>query len=222
MSKTIILQGTPEWFMARRGLGTGSAWKNAMGEKEWTDTAMSYAYQLAAERLGGEDEHLETPAMERGNINEGPALDEYEETLFRTVERRTFHIHDTLNLACSPDGELVDAGRRGIVEVKCMKSAKHLAVVHNKAVPKEHIVQVMFNLWITGADFCDFVSYHPSMRDDLRLCVVRVERHDAFISAMSLRAVKFLAMVDDMVRQRGGVEWQPYHRLYPELTFGAR
>jgi hypothetical protein len=203
-----VQQGTAEWFAARMGMATGSEWKKAMtGVKEWSDTAMGYAMQLAAERIGGVDEHIETPAMARGSALEADALDRYEEMRFTKVMRGTFHVHDTLALACSPDGELPD----GIIEVKCMKASKHAAVWHGNTCPDEHATQVQFNLWITGAGYCDFVSYHPGVPERLQLCVIRVERDDKAIAAIAERAQRFLALVDSISANLGASAWRPSH-----------
>jgi hypothetical protein len=207
--KIDIQQGTPEWFAARMGLATGSEWKKAMsGAKEWSDTAMSYAMQIAAERIGGTDEYIETPAMARGSALESDALDMYEESRFAKVLRGTFHVHERLALGCSPDGETHDGG---IVEVKCMKASKHAAVWHTEAVPDEHHVQVQFNLWLTGAAYCDYVSFHPGVPERLQMCVVRAYPFPEMIDAMQKRAERFLALVDSISDKLGATGWKPYH-----------
>jgi hypothetical protein len=209
--KLPVQQGTPEWFAARMGMATASAWKKAMtGAKEWSDTAMGYAMQIAAERIGGVDDDVQTAAMARGSALEGEALDLYEEETFVVVQRGTFHVHDSLPLACSPDAEIL-GDRYGIVEVKCMKVSKHAAVWHAGECPDEHMVQVQFNLWLTGADYCDFVSYHDGVPKHLQLCVVRVERSEEMILSIESRAKRFLQLVDSISAKLGADLWQPWH-----------
>lgn len=223
MGLTSIEQGTPEWFSARRGLATGSAFKKAMatartgGKDSFGQTAMDYALELAGERMGGEDEAVETLPMARGTSLEGEALTLYEDTMFNTVRRKLFYVHDSLRCAASPDGMFDEDGKTGVVEVKCMKSSKHAGCWYEQVVPAEHVIQVQFNLWITGADFCDFVSYHPSVREDMRLCVIRMPRSSDLITDISMRAIKFMAKVDEVSRQLGSADWKAYHELHPEV-----
>jgi exodeoxyribonuclease (lambda-induced) len=51
---------------------------------------------------------------------------------------------------------------------------------------------------VTGAKWCDFVSYCPTLGDNLALFVVRVDRDDEYI-AQTEKAVKlFLTEVSDL------------------------
>lgn len=221
---TAIKQGTPEWHSARRGLATGSAWGKAMQSDATRKAdafgkgAMDYALEIAAERMGGEDENIETHAMVRGSSLEEEAIDTYENAMFNTVQRGSFYVHDTLACGASPDGVIVEGGKVGIVEVKCMKLSKHAACWVDQMPPQEHYAQMQFNMWLIGAEFCDFVSYHPTVKADMRLCVLQVQRDSAYITQIALRAVKFLEKVDQYARALGVADWVPFHVAHPHLA----
>jgi hypothetical protein len=57
---------------------------------------------------------------------------------------------------CSPDGWVIDGGEGGIVEVKCPFSQRIYA-----DIPEHYRAQVIGQLGITGAKWCDFVCWTP-------------------------------------------------------------
>ena len=59
--------------------------------------------------------------------------------------------------------------------------------------------QVQGQLWITGREWCDFVSFDPRMPGPLKLYVQRIERDDAYIAALEAEVRLFLGEVDAMV-----------------------
>ena len=79
----------------------------------------------------------------------------------------------------SPDGFV---GDDGLVEVKCPRSANHLAYLKAQSVPKEHLAQLVHQLWITGRQWVDFVSFDPRFPEPLRLFIVRYPRNDIEIA----------------------------------------
>lgn len=200
---TDIVQHTPEWYAARMGIATASEAARIMvrgaskGATTFGKTALEYALEIAAERLGGTDETFASAAMERGTLLEGDAIDAYEERTFREVHRGRFYRCDTMAFGCSPDGVTLDGKRTGTIEVKCMKRSKHAAVWISGEVPAEHYAQVQSTIWNAEADFCDFVSYHPGVREDRQLCIVRVNRDAKFLEEFTPRLRSFLAIVDE-------------------------
>jgi hypothetical protein len=59
-------------------------------------------------------------------------------------------------------------------------------------VPAEYEAQVHGNLWVTGRQWCDFVSYDPRFKDS-SLCQVRirVERDELYIEEIAESVVRF-------------------------------
>ena len=62
------------------------------------------------------------------------------------------------------------------------------------------------NLWVTGAQWCDFVSFDPRFPEHLQLFVVRVARKDVDLKGYEAKALAFLAEVDAEVRELEAME----------------
>ena len=97
-------------------------------------------------------------------------------------------------VGASVDGYLGDF--EGLVEVKCPKSATHLKYLLADGAPKEYLPQITHQLWVSGAAWCDFVSYDRRFPPALQLLIVRVQRRDVDIAAHALAIGAFLAEVD--------------------------
>jgi hypothetical protein len=54
---------------------------------------------------------------------------------------------------------------------------------------------------VTGAKWCDFVSFDPRVPEDLQLFVVRVERDQEYIDSMEVEVKQFLSEVLDLFNQ---------------------
>ena len=96
-----------------------------------------------------DDNGFVNAAMQRGIDMEGAAIEAYEAATGALVRRTGFISHDELAAGCSLDGDIDDC--TGILEVKCPKSATHLATVRSGAVPSSYLPQITHNLWVTGA-----------------------------------------------------------------------
>ena len=197
-----VEQGTEEWLAARCGLLTGSRAPDLLAtRKDGKEAAPRRDLRLAlvCERLTGrpvETAHVSLD-MKRGRELEPLAVRAYEAHRGVFVTRAPFLRHPTIAAGCSPDGYLDDY--QGIIEAKAPRSATHLEYLRlGGALPPEYAGQVLHNLWITGAAWCDFFSYDPRFPPGLQLYRVRVERQAMeFNLAMHEKAVlKFLAEVE--------------------------
>lgn len=173
-------QGTEEWFAARLGVPSASMFSKIVTTKGvWSTQADSYINQLVAEQLTGEREEVyQSHHMIRGTELEPEARDLY--CLMKDVEVQEvgFCLHDTLKAGCSPDGLV---GDKGGLEIKAPASATHVEYLRGGVLPSRYKQQVMGCLWITGREWWDFVSYHPSMKP----LIVRVERDEDYISDLA-------------------------------------
>jgi hypothetical protein len=61
------------------------------------------------------------------------------------------------------------------------------------------MAQVQGQMWITGREWCDFVSFDPRMPADLQLYVQRVQRNPEFIAGLEREIITFLGEVDAIV-----------------------
>jgi hypothetical protein len=84
----------------------------------------------------------------------------------------------------------------GIVEVKCPNSDTHLGY-WQAGGPDAYHAQAAHNLWISGAQWCDFVSYDDRFVDPAHhLFIVRRTRAEVDVDGYAVKAIAFLAEVD--------------------------
>jgi len=189
-------QRSDDWYAARVGKATASRFKDAMAALKNGDPAQAqrdYLTELVVERLTQTPAaRYTTAAMQWGTEQEAPARAAYERRTGVQVEETGFVAHDTLLAGCSPDG-LVDWD--GLIEIKCpFNSGVHIETLLG-GMPKEHVAQVQGQLWITGRQWCDFVSFDPRMPEPLQLHIQRIPRDAAFIADLESRIASFLAEV---------------------------
>jgi hypothetical protein len=203
-------QRTEDWYAARIGKATASRFRDAIATKKQTEkqkkdnlpgdpmqAQLDYLTELVVERLTGQRvQKFATAAMQWGEDCEPAARAAYERTTGISVEETGFICHDTLLAGCSPDG-LVDWD--GLIEIKCpYNSAVHIETLL-RGMPAEHIPQIQGQLWITGRQWCDFVSYDPRMPVELQLHVQRIQRDPSFIADLEAKVTSFLQQVGNQV-----------------------
>jgi predicted phage-related endonuclease len=200
-------QRSPEWFSARLGRLTGSRACDVLATIKSGEAAArrDYRMQLVCERLTGQmqEEVFVNAAMVRGIECEPLAFKAYEARTGHVVNRSGFLAHTDYLVGCSLDGHI--GAFEGILELKCPKSATHLKYLRAGVMPPDHLPQVLHNLWVTGAQWCDFVSFDDRFPEQLSLFVVRVPRDDAAILTYERAALAFLAEVDAEVAAVSGL-----------------
>ena len=192
-------QRSPEWFAARAGRVTGSRAADLLAQIKSGEAAdrRNYRAALVLERLTGEPADADgfvSPAMQRGVELEPEARAAYEAQTGVLVDQTGFLAHDALLAGCSLDGHVGDFA--GIVEIKCPNSATHLDALKAGGVPSKHVAQITHNLWMTGAQWCDFVSYDPRFPEGLRLYICRVEASTLDLGGYEKKLRAFLDEVD--------------------------
>jgi hypothetical protein len=191
-------QRVPEWYQARLGKLTGSVAGDMLARIKTGEAAArrDLRTRLVVERLTGQaqEDGFVSPAMLHGIEMEADAFAAYESATGHLVNRVGFLAHDELEAGCSPDGEI--GGYVGIVELKCPKSATHLKYLRAGAVPSDYMPQIVHNLWITGAQWCDFASFDDRFPPSLQLFRVRVERDQTAIDAYEVMVRAFLTEVE--------------------------
>lgn len=192
----------PEWKRKRLGKITASRFgmlKTGRGS-DWGETALSYLYDLVGEHLTGQpsEDFSGNRATEWGNLYEADALKAYTKRTGKKVQPGKFCQHPVLDwCGGTPDGLV---GEKGLIEVKCPLSFKnHLRTVINRVVPDEYLPQVLGHLWLSGRDWCDFVSYDPRINGVHRLAIIRVERakHQTGIALLASRITEFHELLLD-------------------------
>lgn len=194
-------QRSPEWFQARLGRLTGSRAADMLATIKSGEAAArrDLRTQLVVERLTGtvQEDGFINAAMQWG-IDQEPAAFAAYESLTGLVARRTgFLAHTSHLVGCSLDGHVGDFD--GICEFKCPKSATHLRYLKGDSVPADYLPQIRHNLWVSGAAWCDFLSFDPRFPAHLQTMLVRVQAADVDVPGYAKTALAFLAEVDTEV-----------------------
>lgn len=201
-----VEQRTDDWRRLRAGRVTGSAADALLAERKKGTGELAVRrnlrQKLVVERLTGlpVEDSARGAAVQRGNDSEADAFRAYEARTGQMVKRIGFLEHTRLMAGASLDGYVGDYA--GIVELKCPTSAVHLDYLLAGAVPDDYRGQIFHNLYISGAAWCDFVSYDDRFIDPaLRLLVVRVERDETQMKAYELMLTAFINEVDAEVEK---------------------
>lgn len=191
-------QRSPEWFAARLGRLTGSRAADMLATIKSGEAAArrDLRVQLVCERLTQtlQEEAFVNAAMQRGIEMEPAAFAAYEALTGLVAQRTGFLAHNNLAIGCSLDGHVGDF--EGLLECKCPKSATHLGYLRSTGVPSAYLPQITHNLWVTGASWCDFLSFDDRFPGSARTFLVRVHCGDVDIAAYAAKALAFLAEVD--------------------------
>jgi putative phage-type endonuclease len=191
-------QRTPAWYAARVGKLTASRASDMLATIKTGEAAArrDLRMQIVCERLTNmsQDNGFVNAEMQRGIDKEADARAAYEAQTGALVQPVGFLQHPELLTGGSPDGEI--GNYSGLVEIKCPKSATHLSYLRSRVVPKEYLAQIQHQLWLTGARWCDFVSFDDRFPEPLRLVIVRVTRESVDLKAYELLVRLFLTEVD--------------------------
>lgn len=166
--------------------------KKARENGEWSQTAITYANELALKRLGVKFEETTAPSLDWGNTWEPIAIERYEDETGSfpvSVDKSIFH--PEFDFVCGkPDG-LVDLD--GIIEIKSpFNPLNHLANIETASqYHSDYKYQVQGYLWITGRQWCDFVSYDHRYPEHLQIAIHRIERDPEIISALESKIIEF-------------------------------
>ncbi len=205
--ESIHPQGSAAWLSERLGKVTGSKVDDIYATVKTGEAAArrNYRLQLALERITGESEPVYVnDAMRRGTELEPFARSAYELHSGNLVSEVGFLSHPEMLAGTSPDGMIWNGTLLlGVFEAKCPGATKHLEYLDGHKVPSEYRKQCLHHLWITGAEWCDFVSFHPKFPEQLRLFCVRLQASEvqAELSEHAQKVAAFLAEIDDTVRQ---------------------
>jgi hypothetical protein len=191
-------QRSAEWFAARCGRLTASCASKMLATVKSGEAAdrRDLRTRLVLERLTGQphEDTFVTKDMERGTTLEPEARGAYEAHTGLIVSEVGFIAHTEVLAGGSPDGVIGDFD--GLVELKAPRSATHLRYLREGKMPTEHAAQVRHLLWLTGAPFCDFVSFDPRFPAKLQLFVHRVKRNETEIVSYEIAARAFLTEVE--------------------------
>ncbi len=183
----------------RKGLITASRamefMTNGRGkDKEFGETALTYAKELALARIGFEPEPLSTWQMEWGIEWEAEARNVYEQSRGEVNDPRFVMYNDYVG--ATPDGFI---GDDGLLEIKCPQWKNHTDYLIG-GPPKQYYYQMQFQLMVTDRQWCDFMTFHPHMPDHLKAKVFRIERDNELIEQFIERLPKFEMIINDYIK----------------------
>ena len=202
-------QGSEEWLSARLGIPTASEFGKILTPSTLRPSkqAMDYMRLKAAEVVrgkGDEDAWAGNAYTEAGHTKENDAREIHAFAAEKEVEQVGFITDDDGRYGCSPDGIVrteIKFGRVvGGVEIKCPAPKKHVEYYLSKdRVPIGYRMQLVGTMWITGAEWWDFVSYCPGMP----IKNSRIEREEVAKDIDALRAAveEFCEDLDKMVKR---------------------
>lgn len=193
-------QRSERWFAARLGRLTGSVAGEMVAKVKsgaYSTSRENLLMRLAIEQLTGEgqEEIKVTKEMQRGIDKEPDAIAAYEAATGELIRVTGFLSHTTAMAGCSLDGHIGDFA--GIVEMKCPLPSTQFKYLRSGAIPEDYMPQILHNLWITGAAWCDFVSFDDRLPEHLQLFIKRYQRNDAEVQDYANQAHAFLVAVQD-------------------------
>ena len=202
-----IHQGTEEWHQLRLGKVTASRVADILAKTKSGASASrgNYLIELALQRVTKTiEESYSNSAMEWGVATEPQARVAYEVSTGNFVDQIAFVNHPTIEgFGCSPDGLVGE----GLIEIKCPNSATHWSYIKANEPPQKYIIQMQAQMSVTGAKWCDFVSFDPRMPERSQLLIIRVNRDNEFIADMENEIKQFLNEVEaevNLMEKRNG------------------
>lgn len=181
-------QGSVEWKLARLGIPTASEFKKIVTTKGALSASRNgYMMDLITEAATNEpkDDISNLYWVQRGKELEPEAFDFYSVYAKSDPVKVGFVYRDeSRNVGCSPDALV---GDDGLLEIKCPSPGEHIMTAYSGILPIKHIQQVQGQLWVTGRQWCDYLSYC----DEYPEFEIRVNRDDVFQAALDKHIPKF-------------------------------
>lgn len=194
-------QGSDGWLAARRGVITGSRFRDAcdtLKSGKPSDKQIGYARDVARERFGGVvPSTYANAAMRTGTEQEPIAKLNYEEETGSLVHSAGFITTDDALFGVSVDGLV---GDDGVIEIKTMVSSNTLFKAIVEEDHSDYIDQCNGAMWLLGQQWTDLVLWAPDLADagHKGLHIVRIQRDDEAIEALEANLMRFAVMVDEL------------------------
>lgn len=194
-----IEQGCKEWLDLRLGKITASRVSDIMTNGKSgkpSKTSESYMIELISEILtGSQADFYVNSAIAWGNECEPQARAMYELENDVDVEEVAFIQLDEF-VGVSPDGLV---GDNGLIEIKCPTSKKQIERALSDCYHAEYKAQIQMQLWVSGREWCDFVSFDPRVNGKASYLQERVYRDDEYIEDMKNRIGAFVELMKEKI-----------------------
>ena len=166
----------------------------------------NYAAQLVAERLTGTvAETFVSKEMERGITVEPLARTSYEILRGVDVDQVAFIQHPTIERSgASPDGLV---GLDGLIECKAPNTSTHIGYAVTRVIPTKYQLQMLWQISVTGREWCDFVSYDDRLPQDMSTLIIRLDRDDKRIAEIEAEVLRLDEEVEETIAKLKAVKW---------------
>lgn len=163
-----IIHNTTEWYEARAGLATTSAFGKILTPSgERSKTRNEYANQIVAELILGKsvERDFNSYAMEWGNTHEPDAASMYQFETGMDLVHGSFWTNEEMTAGTSPDCIALEGmEQKGLVEIKCPENPTiHVGFLLLQKINMIYKPQLFGQMLITGFDWVDWYSYYPGM-----------------------------------------------------------
>jgi len=204
MDEEQVKQGSQEWKDSRKGYITSSAIYRLMTKPKLkadieagnlSEGAKAYVLEVIASKVSVPFE-LKTEPTSWGKAAEDMARYHYHLKTGNVVSECEFIQSDIPGYGGSPDGR-IKVGN-GIIEIKApydpAHHLEHCLIESIDDIHKEEYWQMVSNMRVCNADWCDFVSFDPRIDSDLGLFIFRLyrEKEKANEEKMMLKIEKAL------------------------------
>ncbi|MFN3169261.1 MAG: lambda exonuclease family protein [Hyphomicrobiales bacterium] len=193
----MVEQGSPEWFALRLGRVTASRIADVMAGGKGI-TRRKYQVQLIQERLTGTVvEGFTSRSIEQGKEREPQARSFYDLMTDEPTSQIDFVPHALIPMSgASPD---LLVGELGLAEFKCPESHTHFDSLMGAKIPRKYTDQVQWQMACTGREWCDWVSFDPTMPPEMQMHIERIECDFERIREIESEVRKFLDEVTEEV-----------------------
>lgn len=187
-----IEQGSEEWHSMRLGKVTASRMADVISKGRGnapSKTSETYMIELIAEMITGKAKpFFENDAMRWGTETEDQARAMYELNSGNEVKEVAFIEHSE-HIGVSPDGLI---GDDGLLEIKCPTSITQIkrALIGNYSA--DYKAQIQMQLWVSGREWCDFLSFDPRIDCEASYLLERVYRDEDYIAEMEVKTISFV------------------------------
>ena len=189
-----------------------------------SETAKKELSKKILENFGYRFDTFQTPAMQRGIELEPTAREAYSFVYGKDIQEVGFVDLEKYHAGCSPDGVIYEETSvlddiecrkdingeltliqtkpklfkiqriKEIVEIKCPMIETFVSYLDDEFMNAEYYTQMQFNMFITGADVCHFVVYHP----DFNLIVRDIPKDEEMQNKIQTALEKLQGMYDEM------------------------
>lgn len=196
-------QQSDGWFSARKGVITGSRFKDCRSKLKtgkFSQDCIKYAQDVARERCGGSVlDKFQNQSMKIGTEQEPLARSYYESVTGNVVLEVGFVTTDDGRFGCSPDGLI---GNDGVLEIKTMVSSQTLFTAVGDGDISAYRDQCLGYLWLMGRKWVDLVLWAPDLEEIGRqITIIRIERDEDAIAELEADLMEFERMVNGMVNK---------------------